>query len=132
MLAREMVGHSRHIRKPWLSEEADCPIAMKRLAVNRGDKSARSRLKRAFHVQALVDREAYYTDMAEQAELALNRNDMKPIYRAVKLISGKQLGGKCTLSKKTNGDRCKSEEETLFRWAEHYESALTLKCTKVH
>ena len=86
---------------------------MKRLAVNNGDKPARNRLKRAFHMQALVDREAYYNDMAEQAELALNRNDMKPIYRAIKLISGIKVGGGYILPKKSNGYG-KSEKDALL------------------
>ena len=124
-LAREVVGHSQHIRKQWLSEEADRLIAMKRLAVNRGNKPARSRLRRAFYAQALVNREAYYNGMAEQAELALNYNYMKPIYNAVKLISSKQFGSRCMLQKKSNGDQCKSEEEALLRWAEHNEIVLS-------
>ena len=88
-------------------------ITMKRLAVNRCDKPACNRLKSACHAQALVGKETYYNDMAENAELALNRNDMKPIYRAIKLISGIKVGGGYILPKKSNGYG-KSEKDALL------------------
>ena len=49
---------------------------------------------------------------------------MKPIYCAVKMISGWAVGGHPTLPKKANGEDCQTEEEGLSRWAEHYEETL--------
>ena len=62
---------------------------MKREAVVREDKLEQNRLKRSFEAKALADRETCYNGIADEAKLALQRHDMKPIYRAVKHISGK-------------------------------------------
>ena len=49
---------------------------------------------------------------------------MKPIYRAVKRISGKESLGQGTFPGKSNGTLCKSEEEALLRSIEFYSTAL--------
>ena len=66
---------------------------MKRAAVNRGDNAERNRLKRAFQAKAQADSERYCNNIADDAEEALQRNDMKTIYKAVRHISGKQSVG---------------------------------------
>ena len=63
---------------------------MKRAAVNRGYNAEKNSLKKAFQARAQEDRERYYNNIADDAEEALQRNDMKPIYKAVRHISGKQ------------------------------------------
>ena len=123
-VAGKVVGPSKRTRKPWLSREADNIISLKRAAVNRGDKPERNRLKRAFRAKALEDREHYYNEIANGAEAALQRNDMKPIYKAVKQISGKQSAGQSLFPRKLDGSTCKSEEEALLRWTEYYSQAL--------
>src|SRR5271170_8103223 len=123
-VARMVIGPPKHPNKPWLSSEADDIIALKRAAVNRGDNVERNRLKRAFQAKAQEDRERYYNNIASNAEAALQRNDMKPIYRAVKHISGKLNVSQGTFPRKADGSMCKSEEETLLRWTEYYSTAL--------
>ena len=81
-------------------------------------------LKKAFNARAQEDRERYYNDIAKEAEAALQRNDMKPIYRVVKRISGKESSGDGTFPRKLDGTLCKSEEEALLRWTEYYSTAL--------
>ena len=49
---------------------------------------------------------------------------MKPIYKAVKQISGKQSAGQSLFPPKLDGSTCKSEEEALLRWTEYYSQAL--------
>ena len=97
---------------------------MKKAAVNRGANAERNRLKRIFHASAQEDRECYYNIIADDAEAALQRNDMKPICKAVKHISGKQNVGQGIFPCKANGLMCKSEEAALLRWAEYYSTAL--------
>ena len=123
-VARTVIGPPKRPNKPWLSSEADDIIALKRAAVNRGDNVERNRLKRAFQARAQEDRERYYNNIAADAEAALQRNDMKPIYRAVKHISGKQSVGQSIFPRKADGLMCKSEEEALLRWTEYYSTAL--------
>ena len=123
-VARTVIGPPKRPNKPWLSSEADDIIALKRAAVNRGDNVERNRLKRAFQARAQEDRERYYNNMAADAEAALQCNNMKPIYRAVKQISGKQSVGQSIFPRKADGLMCKSEEEALLRWTEYYSTAL--------
>lgn len=119
-----VIGHKKHKRKPWLSDEAFQLIALKSEAVRRGDKVERNRLKRVFRAKALSDREQYYNNIADQAEEALQRHNMKPIYGAVKTICGLGDAGHGVLPNKLDGTRCKSDDEALARWIEHYKSAL--------
>ena len=79
-VARTVIGTRKRLNKPWLSAEADRLIELKRDAVNRGDNAERNRLKKAFNARAQEDRERYYNDIANEAEAAIQRNDMKPIY----------------------------------------------------
>ena len=97
---------------------------MKRAAVNRGDNAESNRLKRAFQAKAQEGRERYYNNIADDGEEALQRNDMKPIYKAVRHVSGKLSVGQGIFPRKTDGQMCKSEEEALLRWTEYYSTAL--------
>ena len=99
-VSRTVIGTRKRLNKPCLSTEADRLIELKRDAVNRGDNAERNRLKRALKARAQEDRERYYNDIAREAEAALQRNDMKPIYRAVKRISGKESSGEGTFPRK--------------------------------
>ena len=49
---------------------------------------------------------------------------MKPIYKAVRHISGKQSVGKGIFPRKVDGQMCKSEEEALLHCTEYYSTAL--------
>ena len=69
-------------------------------------------------MRAQDDRERYYNNIADDAEEALQRNDMKPIYKAVRHISGKQSVGQGIFPRKADGQMSKSEEEALLRWTE--------------
>ena len=113
-VARTVIGTRKRLNKPWLSAEADRLIELKRDAVNRGDNAKRNRLKKAFNARAQEDRERYYNDIAKEAEAALQRSNMKPIYRAVKRISDKESSGDGTFPRKLDGTLCKSEEEALL------------------
>ena len=90
----------------------------------KGDKPERNRLKRAFRVRALEDQEAYYSEIANDAETAAQRNDIKSIYRAVRRINSNQGTRHSTLPRKLDGTQCKSEEEALLRWTKYYSAAL--------
>ena len=123
-VARTVIGPQKRPYKLWLSSEADKIIALKRAPVDRGDNAERNRLKRAFQAKAQADSEHYYYNIADDAEEALQRNDMKPIYKAVRHISGKQGVGQGIFPRKADGQMFKLEEEALLRWTEYYSTAL--------
>jgi len=50
------IGHRQHIRKKWLSAEADGLISLKRQKVMRGDHHYRKRYKQQFQTVASRDR----------------------------------------------------------------------------
>jgi len=122
--ANETIGCRKRRRTPWLSVEADRLITLKREAVTRGDNAERNRLKRAFRSKALEDREAYFNGIAEEAQRALTQNNVRPIYRAIKLICGSGSHEQGTQVAKSNGDKCRTEKEVLSRWVEYYQTAL--------
>jgi len=70
-VASDVIGHRQHIRRKWLSAEADGLISLKRETVIRGDHHDSNRYKRQFQTVASRDRELYYNDVADQAEQAL-------------------------------------------------------------
>ena len=90
-------------------------ITLKRKAVVAGDHVGGNRLKREFIRQAAADKERFYNDIVNEAEDDLARRDMKPIYRAVRMISGRAVCGHPTLPKKDTGEDCQTDEEGSSR-----------------
>jgi hypothetical protein len=123
--AEEIIGTKRRVRKPWLSEETHRIIQEKAAARHKGDKRKRNRLKHLFDKKAREDKEKFYNNIADEAELGLARNDLKAAFRAIKILGrspGVHSAG--VPIKDVTGAPCKTEEETIARWAEHYEKAL--------
>ena len=74
--------------------------------------------------KAHEDRERYYNNIADDGEEALQRNDMKPSYKAVRHVSVKLSVGQGIFPRKADGQMFRSEEAALLRWAEYYSPAL--------
>jgi hypothetical protein len=122
--ASEVIGYKHYMRKPWLSHKATDIIDQKREAAQRGDRVERNRLQKEFRKIASEDRESYLNEIADNAERALGRNDMKPIYRSIRILSGSRRSNSNEFPTKLNGKPCLSIEEALARWREYYEKAL--------
>jgi len=122
--ASTVVGHEMKLRKPWLSKEAGELITKKRRAVLAGNKRERNRLKKAFDLRARDDREDFYNKIAQEAETAAASNNLKPIYRSIRTLCSKPTHGNVTPISHTDGRVCRSDEDVMARWKEHYEQAL--------
>ena len=127
-----IIGRKRTSRKPWLSDETYQLIVEKRKAVERGDKPARNFLKHQFRKRALEDKERYYNDVADRAELSLRKHDLKSVYKHIKDICGGAESSPSHPLVKADGTPCGSDEEVLDRWKEYYENALNHPTAQPH
>jgi len=75
------------------------------------------RLKHAFRAKALQDKEHYYNVIAESS---LRRNDLKAVYKSIRLICGAAGSSQSMPIARTDGTLCRSAAEELGRWSEHY------------
>ena len=123
--AEEVVGRKKPVWKPWLSDEAFQLVQKKSEARIHGNRKECNRLKRQFQKKAKEDKEIYYNRIADEAEAGMVRNDLKAAYRAIKFLGGSTdtCHNGVTINDLT-GNPCKSDEDTLRRWMEHYEGAL--------
>jgi hypothetical protein len=122
--AATVLGRKPKLRKPWLSYEAGLLIGRKRKALMDGNRAERNKLKREFNKRATQDRDDFYNRVADDAELALASNNLKPIYRPIRTLCGKSDTPADTSVIKSDGTRTRSEEEAQQRWKEYYEEAL--------
>ena len=123
--AEEVVGRKRVTRKPWLSDEGYAIIKKKSEARKKGNNKVSNQLKRSFDKRALQDKETFYNNIADEAEVGIVHNDLKTTYRAIKILSGPGKFRSCDVPiNDSAGFPCKSEDSILERWAEHYEKAL--------
>ena len=122
--AAKVLGRKPKLRKPWLSDEAGLLIERKRKAQIDGNRVERNKLKREFNKRATQDRDDFYNRVADDAELALASNNLKPIYRSIRTLCGKSDTPADTSVIKSDGTLTRSGEEAQQRWKEYYEEAL--------
>jgi len=123
--ANTVVGRRKPVRKPWLSDGAFDIIQQKLTARKQGDHKERNRLKRLFDKTAKADREQFFNRVADDAEAGMLQNDLRAAYRAINVLGGRtQAQHSGVPINDASGAPCKSEEDTLQRWAKHYEQAL--------
>jgi len=101
-------------------------LEKKRGARLAGQLKKHRRLKGIFKAKAKADLEAHYRTSADEAETGLQRNDLRPAYRAIKQMRG---GCKCVEESTvpiSKNDRapCTSVDKLLKRWSEHYQQIL--------
>ncbi len=76
----------------------------------------RNKLKREFNKRAAQDREDYYNGVADDAELALASNNLRPIYRSIRTLCGKSDTPAGTTIAKSDGTLTNSDEDAQLRW----------------
>ena len=119
-----VVGRKKCARKPWLSVEAFDIVQRKLMARKQGDHQECNRLRMLFDKTAKNDSKQFYTRIADEAETGMVRNDLCTAYRVIRDLGGNtqaQLTG-LPISDSL-GVPCKSDEDTMRRWAEHFKGA---------
>jgi len=113
------------VHKPWLSDEEFDIVQKKLRARKQGDHQERNRLKRLFDKTVTNDREQFYNHIADEAEAGMVWNYLHAAYRAIRDLGGSmQAHHSGSPINDSSGAPCKSDEDTLRRWAEHYGGAL--------
>jgi len=113
-------------RRPWLTSDTLEVLERKRGARLAGQLEEHRRLKGVFKAKAKADLEAHYNILADEAETGLQRNDLRPAYRAIKQMRGgcECVEGSTVPISKNDGAPCTSVDEVLERWSEHYQQIL--------
>jgi len=104
-------------RRPWLTSDTLEVLERKRGARLAGQLEEHRRLKGVFKAKAKADLEAHYNILADEAETGLQRNDLRPAYRAIKQMRGgcECVEGSTVPISKNDGAPCTSVDEVLER-----------------
>ena len=113
--ATKVLGRKPKLRKPWLSDEAGLLTARKRKAHIDGNRAERNKLKLEFNKRATQDRDDFYNRVADDAELALASNNLKPIYRSIRTLCGKSDTPAGTTVIKSDGTLTRRRSTALER-----------------
>ena len=109
----------------WLSEHTLGIIDQKRDARLQGNVAEHRRLKGVYKAKAKNDLEEFYNKLAGEAEDGLVRNNLLPTYRAIKTMQGgPQKEARTSFISRADGTPCRTTEEMLPRWREHYDTML--------
>ena len=90
----------------------------------RGDHKERKRLQSAFKERAKAYREAFLTNILNEAETGFTQNRLGPACKAIRQLAGKISASLAPTVNKADGCPCESPDEVLQRWREHFTSAL--------
>jgi len=89
-----------------------------------GKRDEHRRLKGIYKAKADLDK--FYNAFADAAETGFRQNNLRPAFRAIKRLKGKQDNDNAlsTPVARPDGSICSTAEEVAKRWTEHYESTL--------
>ena len=95
--ADRIVGSRQHKRQPWLSDEAHDVVMEKSAARKRSDHTERRRLQNVYNgpvvystdLLACRDHDAFLNRTVSEAEKDASKGKMGSVFRAVRVISGK-------------------------------------------
>jgi Reverse transcriptase (RNA-dependent DNA polymerase) len=122
--ASAVIGSKQRPKQPWMSDNTFGILQQKALARDAGLVAERRRLQGIFNAKAKLDREVYYNKLADDAQAGLTQNNLRPAYRAIKCLAGKNKCPELPPVLKSDGSPCSSTEEIQNRWKEHFEAAL--------
>nr|KAG5710457.1 hypothetical protein BaRGS_022275 [Batillaria attramentaria] len=130
----EALGRPPSNRKPWISDETWQKVEerkklkqdlnqartrqQKQTAANRYSELAKQ-VKR----QLRDDKRAFVNEVAEQAESAAGKGDLKALYATTRLLSGRRNNSSRPVRDKT-GQLLTTVEDQLRRWKEHFQEVL--------
>ena len=114
----------KNIRQPWLSEDTYTSSNLtlqrnvNRTALSDADFKEYSRPER-------TDRNNYLSHIADEVEDGLHYNNMRSAFRTIETLAG-QEHSQPVLSciHKADDTPCRSNEEVMQRWSEHFTAAL--------
>jgi len=119
-----VIGHRREIKQPWMTSDTFKVSQLKANARNQGLIQQRRLLQGVINAKVKPDREAYFNKFADEAQLGILQNNLRPAYNAVRCLSCKRKNSGPDPILRSDGNPCSSAEEILHRWREHFDSML--------
>jgi len=116
---KEIVGYRRDKKQPWLSDASYDILQEKSEAKLRGDDVQRRLLQAKFKRMARHDKDFFLNQVATEAEADVNRGKIGSVFRAVRVITGRDIPTSQPAVIKSDGSTCSGDEEILNRWCEH-------------
>jgi len=119
-----VIGYKKEIKQPWMTSGTFKALQLKADAINQGLIQERRRLQGVFNAKTKLEREAYFKRLADEAQLGILQNNLRPAYNAVRCLSGKRRNSGRDSVFRSDENQCSSAEEILQRWQEHFYSML--------
>ena len=130
----EALGRPLPNRKPWISDETWQKVEERRKqkqelnqARTRQQKQAAankySEMAKEVKKQLRGDKRSFFNELAEQAETAAGKGDLKALYATTRLMSGRRSNPNRPVRDKS-GKLLTSVEDQLARWKEHFQEVL--------
>lgn len=129
-----MVGRRKPANKPWLSGDSESKVIERRKkkeTVNRSKTRATKAVAQKEYAAAnnevkrsvRRDKKKYIEDLAQQAEEAAGKNNLKDLYLTTKKLTGKFRHTQAHI-KNPQGVLLTTKEEQVKRWTEHFRDLL--------
>ena len=131
---QETLGFIQHKRKTWISDDTWNKIEERRIIkekvlaskTRQQTKEAQDRYNdkdKEENKGCKGDKKKYVEQLAEEAERACNKGDIKSLYNITRQLSG-GTSNTNTLVRDKNGKALTKPEEQLTRWQEHFQEVL--------
>lgn len=118
--AKECIGERPRSRSGFASEETLENIEESRAARLAGDRGRYRVLSRRTRALLRRDKERYVRSLAEDVEVHLNANDLRPAYRALKKLRSKSTS-QVSAIRTADGRLVSDMDGQRARWAEYFE-----------
>ena len=131
-VSKEVLGFKKNEQQPWISQNTINLMNERQVMRNRvldkeneADKASYKRLSKAIKKSAQRDKRIYTEELAIKAENAARQNRMKDVYDVTRKLTGK-FNKSSSHIRDNHGNLLKTDEDTLNRWAEHYNDILNV------
>ncbi|VDI73809.1 Hypothetical predicted protein [Mytilus galloprovincialis] len=130
----ETLGYMQYKRKNWMSDNTWVKVEERRKAKENVLNATARQQKRQTHdlyrekdkevkQNCKQDKRNYVEQLAQEAEIACNKGDIKSLYNITKELSGRRSNSNATVKDK-NCNVITKDEEQLKRWKDHFEEVL--------
>ena len=133
-VSQEVLGIQKRKSTPWISQSSLDLIENRRLlkeqlicslgADRHQLQENYNRLNVCIKRSVRKDKRAYTEDLANKAQEAADKNDLRNLYQITKKLSGKNTKNSGAHIKDSDGNLITTTEETQQRWVEHFSSIL--------
>ena len=131
-VSKEVLGFKKNEQQPWISQNTINLMNERQVMRNRvldkeneADKASYKRLSKAIKKSAQRDKRIYTEELAIKAENAARQNRMKDVYDVTRKLTGK-FNKSSSHIRDNHGNLLKTDEDTLNRWAEHFNDILNV------